>query len=67
MHTALSAPHRLKLRQTRRKLTADVDSALKDAIIEIQRPHAQLDEAHKQPAMIQEVISAKRDKRSPNR
>jgi hypothetical protein len=37
---------RLKLCLTRRKLTRDVDAALRDTVVEIQRLHAKLAEAN---------------------
>jgi hypothetical protein len=56
---------RLRLCQTRRKLTDDVEAAVKDAIVEIQLLRAELDEAHQQPAKIGKA--AKRGKGSASK
>jgi hypothetical protein len=56
---------RLKLCLTRQKLMADVDAALRDAIGEIERLRAQLDQARQHPAKVKKP--AKRDKGKVNR
>jgi hypothetical protein len=53
---------RLKLCLKRRKLTSDVEAALRDAISEVERLRAQLDAAHQQPAQVKKPV--KRDKGS---